>query len=272
MTPKIKLLRKLKRALSPNKVDFSPLLNRTEKMRVLLTEQIKQLETKITDTNEELVRASENRDIARYNDLNTKLTTLKETLTVIESSHLNDVDSLTKSILEAKAIEGRVNLSLNTLAEDIKSRAQGEETDKALKDIGTLMAELRIELLTKISSTGGGSMNRQIKVGGVDYLTKYTDINLVAGTNVTLAVTSDNTNKNTKITFNASGGTVNFETPVGTVNDSNTIFTVSNTPVYINVNGLVYTAGNGIFSSYSNPTITLSSPVGTGGFIQSAYQ
>ncbi len=61
------------------------------------------------------------------------------------------------------------------------------------------------------------------------------------------------------------------ETPIGAVNDSNVTFTVVNTPVFIVVNGGVYTAGLGIFSSYVAPTITLSSPVGTGGFIASFY-
>jgi len=68
-----------------------------------------------------------------------------------------------------------------------------------------------------------------------------------------------------------SGHTLTAETPVGTVNDSNTMFTVSHTPVFISVNGAVYTAGTGIFSSYGGGVITLSSAVGTGGFITSFY-
>lgn len=64
---------------------------------------------------------------------------------------------------------------------------------------------------------------------------------------------------------------LNTEVPVGAVNDANTSFTVSNTPVFINVNGAIYTAGTGIFTSYGGGTITLSSPVGLGGFIRSYY-
>ena len=67
------------------------------------------------------------------------------------------------------------------------------------------------------------------------------------------------------------GLALSFETPVGTIDNANMTFTVSHTPTFIIVNGLVYTAGTGIFSSYSAPTITLSTPVGTGGFILSAY-
>lgn len=67
------------------------------------------------------------------------------------------------------------------------------------------------------------------------------------------------------------GTTLKVETPSGTVDDSNTTFTVANTPVFIVINGGTYVAGTGLFSTYSAPTITLSSPVGTGGFIRSFY-
>lgn len=70
------------------------------------------------------------------------------------------------------------------------------------------------------------------------------------------------------------GGTghiLTVEIPAGTVNDSNTTFSVMNTPLFIDVNGGIYTVGQGIFSSYVAGVITLSSPVGTGGFILSFY-
>jgi len=68
-----------------------------------------------------------------------------------------------------------------------------------------------------------------------------------------------------------SGSTLTPETPVGTVDDSNKTFTVSNTPVYIVVNGAQYSEGTGTFASYVAPTITLSAAVGDGGFITSWY-
>lgn len=67
------------------------------------------------------------------------------------------------------------------------------------------------------------------------------------------------------------GFTLTAETPTGTVNDSNTSFTVSHEPLYIVVNGAQYTVGDGIYTSYAAGTITLSSAVGVGGFIKSFY-
>lgn len=94
-------------------------------------------------------------------------------------------------------------------------------------------------------------------------------LTLVAGTGITIT-----TNALTDaITINASGAAgLNKETPVGAIDDSNVTFTVANTPFYISVNGLIYNVGDGLFSSYVAGTITLTSPVGTGGFIKSYYQ
>lgn len=70
----------------------------------------------------------------------------------------------------------------------------------------------------------------------------------------------------------SSGSTLAYETPTGTVNDSNVTFIVLHEPLYIVVNGLAFTVGTGQYSSYLAGTITLSSAVGTGGFITSFYQ
>jgi len=65
-----------------------------------------------------------------------------------------------------------------------------------------------------------------------------------------------------------SGG-IDFETPTGTVDDSNLDFTVSNTPLYIVVNGAQMFEGAGY--SYLAGVISLDNPIGTGGFIRSAF-
>lgn len=65
------------------------------------------------------------------------------------------------------------------------------------------------------------------------------------------------------------GAGIAFETPSGTVDDSNVTFTVANTPLYIVVNGVQYFENNGY--TRATLTLTLSVPVGTGGWIKSAY-
>lgn len=68
------------------------------------------------------------------------------------------------------------------------------------------------------------------------------------------------------------GSTLHTETPTGTVDDSNVTFTVAHEPFYISVNGAIYSVGTGLYSTYVAGTITLTSAVGTGGFITSYYQ
>lgn len=68
-----------------------------------------------------------------------------------------------------------------------------------------------------------------------------------------------------------SGSTLTPETPTGTVDDSNVTFTVTHTPLYIDVNGSQYRVGQGMFATYGAGTITLTAPVGSTGFITSWY-
>lgn len=63
--------------------------------------------------------------------------------------------------------------------------------------------------------------------------------------------------------------TIEYETPSGTVNDSNVMFTVTRIPLYIVVNGVQYFEGQGY--SRSGLTLTLDNAVGTDGFIRSAF-
>lgn len=172
--------------------------------------------------------------------------------------------------LETKVIEV-IKPELRT---EVKEIIKEEKLDtKELKKVEDRLKDEIDTLRNILSNLGGGQAHRRITVGGTESSNRYADVNFIAGTNVSITLADDNTNKRVNFTIAASGGGgVSFETPVGDVNDTNMTFTVTNTPKYINVNGLIYTVGNGIFTSYVAPTITLNTPVGTGGFIQSAYE
>lgn len=65
------------------------------------------------------------------------------------------------------------------------------------------------------------------------------------------------------------GAGLDFETPIGTIDDSNVTFDVLNTPLYLVVNGAQYFEG--VHYTLVGLTITLDNPIGTGGFIRSAF-
>lgn len=81
-----------------------------------------------------------------------------------------------------------------------------EEGKLEKEEVEKLLAKLRREIMDRINNLGGGSINRQIFIGGADALTKYSDINLKAGSNVTITYTNNNTTKKVDITFAATGG------------------------------------------------------------------
>lgn len=130
---------------------------------------------------------------------------------------------------EFKIIEGR----LETL--------EGKDTADIYATIQEVRDELeksRKELLNILNNRGGGNMNRAMYVGGSNPLTRYTDINLKAGSNVTLATSTNNTTKFTDITISSSGGgggggivrsinSISADTPAGSTSGTDYVYLVS---------------------------------------------
>ncbi len=86
---------------------------------------------------------------------------------------------------------------------------------------------------------------------------------VVAGSGVTITNTA-NGNKE----ISASGSSFTVLTITGTIDDSNVTFTAVSQPALLNINGAFYkTTGGAITWTYLAGTITISSPVGTGGSI-----
>lgn len=108
----------------------------------------------------------------------------------------------------------------------------------------------------------GGNMNRNIWVNGnSSVLSRYTDINLIAGTNVTLSYANNDTTKTTNITVAATGGGgtgLNPQIPSGTINSSNTTFTTSGIVSIAFVDGLIDSSAS--ITGSPNSTIVYSVP------------
>lgn len=92
---------------------------------------------------------------------------------------------------------------------------------------------------------------------------------IVFADNLTVTKTTNGVSVSGENGGGGGGGNINFETPTGTVDDSNDTFTVANEPLYLVVNGAQIFEGAGY--TYLAGTITLDNPIGTGGFIRSAY-
>ncbi len=105
-----------------------------------------------------------------------------------------------------------ISQDLMTFVKDLGDRVGvvGDEARGAGDGIETLkedLKKLRTELLSLVQNIGGGNANRNISIGGNgSVLSKYGDINLKAGSNVTLSYANNDATKNLDITIGATGG------------------------------------------------------------------
>lgn len=107
------------------------------------------------------------------------------------------------------------------------------------------------EILSRVH--GGGNMNRNIAIGGnVSVLSRYTDINLKPGANVTITYVANNATKYTDVTIASTGGSGSVIGTTRSINNISTSQTAGNTSltdyVYIVSAGVALTlptaAGN----------------------------
>lgn len=105
---------------------------------------------------------------------------------------------------------GETEKKLRKLINTVKSEVEGSDKSQGLQaqitDVQDSIKKLRIDLLSRLSERGAGNMNRQILIGGVNPLTRYTDINWKAGSNITLTYANNDTTKRVDVTITAAGG------------------------------------------------------------------
>lgn len=99
---------------------------------------------------------------------------------------------------------------LNALAQRLEATNQTTENTLRSEIVGvsSSVISLQKDLTSRINSIPrGGNANRNISIGGnASTLSRYTDINLKAGNNVTITYANNDTTKNVDITISSSGG------------------------------------------------------------------
>lgn len=126
-------------------------------------------------------------------------------------------------------------------------KEDNREWENLIKELEKKFEDFKIDLLSRVQH-GGGNANRQIRVEGVDVLTKYTDINFV-GTTSSVTSSVDNTNKRININIpSGSGGAPGGADTQIQFNDAgsfggDTGFTYNKTTDTVNVAGNVEAVG-----------------------------
>ena len=141
---------------------------------------------------------------------------------------------------------------------------KGDKGDKGQDGKDGKSVELKqvLDVFRPHIDRGGGNMNRNIWVNGnQSVLSRYTDINLKPGSNVTIAYSTNDSTRTTDITFSSSGGGGSgYQTATGTVDGSNTVFSFSTAPNVIVVDQsriMQQTSSDGTVNWTGTTTVTL---------------
>lgn len=161
--------------------------------------------------------------------------------------------SLQLSDLGSKADDlGKEMKSLDNTTEDkLKSKVDITKLQDTVDQTTSQINKLREDIMNRMASLqsnldsrGGGGISRQISIGGnSSVLSKYNDINLKAGSNVTLSYTNNETTKQVDVTISATGGSGSGITrSINNISTSQTGGAVAGTDyVYIATQGVLLT-------------------------------
>lgn len=209
----IKYLDKLNEKLKSLKADLNlgPVIDSINEVQDELDSFKSEIEKTIADYGNTQLQESSQSESQRQ-----ELETLKQSILSLKKEIYSEITLLREKKIdfpempdfaeEISVIENRIE----ELATGIDTRFNDQPKNNYTEEINSLrqlIQKLEKDLTGRLASIqGGGSMNRQITVGNVDPLTKYTDINFKAGSNVTITSANNNTTKRVDITIASSGG------------------------------------------------------------------
>lgn len=215
------------------RIDFSPLIEAIEQIKEEISvkerKSAENLETQLQELRS-LLSSSEksttnNKD--EINFLDQAIGNLEKQLLEVSSRKLPDFPDF---ITPIKQTEVKLTKLLESEVKTIRDKDTSYELRKLINDLDATIKQLRIDLVSRINERGGGNMNRQMKIEGVDVLTKYTDVNFI-GSSSAITVANDDTNKRVNITFpSGSGGSSTLaDVSVASTDATKSIYTMTST-------------------------------------------
>jgi hypothetical protein len=118
------------------------------------------------------------------------------------------LDTDTRFKQDVGRIDSIIASSVAELRASIDALPRPKDWQDSIDDLDKKIAKVRTDLLSAISTKiGGGNANRNILVASnPSVLGRYTDLNLIPGSNVTLSYTNNDNLKTTDLTIAATGG------------------------------------------------------------------
>lgn len=167
----------------------------------------KDFDTKVQELSESINRNTEelsSADTERTKELVAMISALKAELVSLEKTRKSDLESVKTKIDSFLPLEDTVNEMMLEVSSRLDTLENVEKEE--MEDWQKKIDELRKDLMNRIGSIGGGNMNRQIFINGVNPLTRFTDLNLKAGSNVTISYANNNATQKVDVTISATGG------------------------------------------------------------------
>src|SRR3990167_1293004 len=196
-----------------NEIDLKPILNSLEELKSGTQGVYQELGDKLKGRADELFASAKNA-LLRLQEYQSGLDSQKSEINSLwanfEASGTN-VKAMSDSQGSLKADLTSLGQNLTKLSKDLTDKIDltGKGTGKVetgLLEVQDNLKKFRAEFLNLLGNIGGGAMNRQNFIGGVDPLTKYTDINWKAGAGTTLTYANNDTTKKVDITITGSAG------------------------------------------------------------------
>mgnify|MGYP001561848968 CR=1 FL=1 len=199
------------------KINFEPLFNAIDKTEENINKQIENLSNKVNEKLNEfktLITSKETNNKGQVTKITDEITALKGQIFNLTNEKNGEIKSIKDNISELSMFSDRMDRMHRTMMKEMDgmksdSESKGKVSDNKLNSIQGELEELAKDLRSRLASLAnnrGGNANRQIFIGGADPLTRYTDINLKAGTGMTLSYANNDTTKKVDITFVSSGG------------------------------------------------------------------
>lgn len=224
-----------------DKLDFQPLLEAFDTLKLDLEDHSHQLVGTLDEKYEELTEALKE---ALAETASQGSESLKEEISRLEaeikvlSARKIEIPDFAKQIKDTELKLLEVVRTSQTM-EELKEEKNNEGIQAQFAAFELALKKLRLDFQHR----GGGSMNRNIAIGGnTSVLAKYTDINIKAGSNVTLTYSNNNNTKYLDLTISATGGSGSVG---GTVRSIQTL-TASSTIGTLSGTDQVYLANGGI--------------------------
>lgn len=141
----------------------------------------------------------------RFKELSSEIGSLRGDITDISSLKGNAKDFQERT----QKLESDLNNAIATVKEtgNAASQKQNEEFKRSIDKLEEELKQLRKTALSALSNSHGGQANRNILVNSnPSTLSRYTDLNIKAGNNITLTYVNNDNLKTTDLTVASSGG------------------------------------------------------------------